>query len=436
MNPRPIIRPEAAKEVPSQNNGTSSNETFLDDPVDELGSLMKILANAGGGSVSRDLALDLVLNEFVQQAREATRATGAAIALDRDGEMICRATTGNAPELGARLETTSGLSAAALLTGTFQECVDTENDPRVDADGCRQLQLRSMLLFPIAANGAPFGLIEVFSAQPNNFGSEDLKTLQQLAGKIAATITQAQAEPDPLTENATAAVADRVYKSPETTAEASQSISDRQIASGPAENPRTHEVLSSALFVLVIAAAVLLGVVIGVREFAKHSAVTKTGEHAATTAISHPGTPSRTEDARAESTQAQAPMQQPRAAGVPVGGLIVTQNGKVIYRADPGQNAAPASRDPGNSAARLLRRVAPQYPEAAKSQGIHGPVVLQAQVLPDGTVGDVTVLSGNPLLAQAASTAVKQWKYAPYVVKGRPVDRLEQITVTFNLPSS
>jgi len=292
-----------------------------------------------------------------------------------------------------------------------------------------------MLLVPIAANGAPFGLIEVFSSQPNNFGSEDLKTLQELASKIAVSITQAPDEPES-TPDVTEAVADRVYKSLGTTAEAGQFISEPQTASAPAEEPRTHEVLSSALFVLVIASAVLLGVVIGVREFAKRSAAAKTGEHAAPAAISQPGTQSGTGDARAESTQARAPVQPPRAAGAPLGGLIVTQNGKVIYRADPGQNAARVSHDPANSAARLIRRVAPQYPEAAKSQGIHGPVVLQAQVLPDGTVGDVAVISGDPLLAQAASTAVKQWKYAPYLVNGRPVDRLEQITVTFNLPSS
>lgn len=435
MNPRPIIRPEAAKEVPSQNNGTSSDH-FIDDPVDELTNLMKMLANAGGGSVSWDLALDLVLNEFVQQAREATRAAGAAIALDRDGEMICRASTGNAPELGARVDTMSGLSAAALKTGTFQECVDTQNDPRVDADGCRQLQLRSMLLVPIAAEGAPVGLIEIFSPQPNNFGSEDLKTLQQLAGKIAVSITQAQAEPDPIAENVTAAPVEGVFTSPQITADAGQSISDPQRASAPTEEPRTHEVLSSALFVLVIAAAVLLGVVIGVREFAKRSAGAKAGERPVTTRTSQSGPQSGPGEARTEAPRAPAPVQQPQASGVPPGGLIVTQNGKVIYRAGPAQNAVPTSHDSQSSAARLIHRVAPQYPEAAKSQGIQGPVVLEAQVLPDGSVGDVTVVSGDPLLAQAASTAVKQWKYAPYRLNGRPVDRLEQITVTFNLPSS
>jgi TonB family protein len=433
MNPRPIIRPDAAKEVASQNNGTTSDQSFVDDPVHELSDLVKALADAGGGSVARDLALDLVLNEIVEQARQATRASGAAIVLHRDGEMTCRASAGNAPELGTRVDTTSGLSAAALQTGSFQECLDTESDPRVDANACRQLQLRSMLMVPLAAERAPFGLVEVFSSEPNNFGSEDLKTLQQLAGKITASISSADAEakPDSIAENARPASVEAVDPSLETTAAAGQSNPDTQSESLSAEEPKRQDVLSSGLFVLVIAAAVLLGVVIGVRELAKRSAAAKADAHSAISDAPPSATQAPTRVEHAEST----PAQSPAPIGAPVGGLIVTQNGKVIYRAGPAQ-APPASRDAGSSATRVIHRVAPEYPEAAKSQGIHGPVVLEAQVRPDGTVGDVTVVSGDPLLAQAAATAIRQWKYAPYRVRGRPVDRSERITVTFNLPTS
>ena len=77
----------------------------------------RTLAAHGGGAASFDLALDLVLNEVVEQARLQTGATGAAIALTRAGEMVCRATTGaDAPDLGVRLETKSGLSGACLQT--------------------------------------------------------------------------------------------------------------------------------------------------------------------------------------------------------------------------------------------------------------------------------------------------------------------------------
>ena len=59
------------------------------------------LAAHGVGAASLDLALDLVLHDVAEQARETTGATGAAIALIKDDQMICRATAGeNAPDLG------------------------------------------------------------------------------------------------------------------------------------------------------------------------------------------------------------------------------------------------------------------------------------------------------------------------------------------------
>ena len=77
----------------------------------QVRGLTSALAASGGGASSQDLALDLVLNQIVEQACLATGATGAAIALTRDGEMVCRATTGrNAPDLGVRLDN-GGFSA-------------------------------------------------------------------------------------------------------------------------------------------------------------------------------------------------------------------------------------------------------------------------------------------------------------------------------------
>jgi protein TonB len=119
-----------------------------------------------------------------------------------------------------------------------------------------------------------------------------------------------------------------------------------------------------------------------------------------------------------------------------VGGLIVTQNGKVIYRDEASKLR---DRSEGSDSAvpgRLMHRVDPEYPEAAKTQRIQGPVVLDAQVLGDGSVGNIAVVEGNPLLAEAATQAVKQWKYEPFIVNGRPVERLERITLKFRLPSS
>jgi periplasmic protein TonB len=107
----------------------------------------------------------------------------------------------------------------------------------------------------------------------------------------------------------------------------------------------------------------------------------------------------------------------------------------VIYRAGPsGEASPPPAMAPAPN--RLLHRVDPEYPESAKSQHIQGAVELEAQVLGDGTVGNVAVLRGHPLLAEAAASAIKQWKYQPYSVNGRQVERQERITVKFSLPSS
>jgi TonB family protein len=124
-----------------------------------------------------------------------------------------------------------------------------------------------------------------------------------------------------------------------------------------------------------------------------------------------------------------APSNAPEAAK---GGLLVTQNGKVIYRV-PG--SMPADRD-ASGASRLIRRVQPEYPDQAKSAHIQGPVVLEVQVLGDGTVGNIETVTGNPLLVEAAIHAVRQWKYQPNLVDGRPVQSQTRITIKFVLPSS
>jgi len=133
---------------------------------------------------------------------------------------------------------------------------------------------------------------------------------------------------------------------------------------------------------------------------------------------------------------ANSPSPPPAPAELPRGGLIVTQNGKVVYRLGPALSANPipdTSRQPSN---RPIHRVDPIYPETARTQHIEGPVVLNAHVLGDGSVGEIEIVAGDPLLAEAATQAVKQWKYQPYSVNGQPVERQERITVKFTLPSS
>ena len=69
----------------------------------------------------------------------------------------------------------------------------------------------------------------------------------------------------------------------------------------------------------------------------------------------------------------------------------------------------------------------------AKTARIQGAVVLNANIAPDGTVGSVELVSGHPLLVQAAYDAVKQWVYRPTLLNGSPVTVLTQGTVNFTL---
>jgi TonB family protein len=65
------------------------------------------------------------------------------------------------------------------------------------------------------------------------------------------------------------------------------------------------------------------------------------------------------------------------------------------------------------NARKLVRKVAPQYPEVARRMNLGGVVKVVAVVAPDGNVKKVEPVGGSPLLVQAAETAVSQWKFAP-----------------------
>ncbi|MGH9570293.1 MAG: energy transducer TonB [Candidatus Angelobacter sp.] len=81
--------------------------------------------------------------------------------------------------------------------------------------------------------------------------------------------------------------------------------------------------------------------------------------------------------------------------------------------------------------AQLLKKVNPIYPRMAALAGIAGIVKLHAIVAKDGDIQSLTVVSGHPMLARAALDAVKQWRYRPYLLNGKPVEVETFITVVF-----
>jgi protein TonB len=81
----------------------------------------------------------------------------------------------------------------------------------------------------------------------------------------------------------------------------------------------------------------------------------------------------------------------------------------------------------------LIRRVEPSYPSIAKQARIQGSVLLRATIGKDGSIENLRLLSGHPVLAQAAMEAVRQWRYRPYFLNGEPVEVETQVTVKFVL---
>jgi periplasmic protein TonB len=130
--------------------------------------------------------------------------------------------------------------------------------------------------------------------------------------------------------------------------------------------------------------------------------------------------------------------------GVPggqIGGVIGGVIGGAPTSVAPPPPPPPAAPKPpqrvrvgGNvQQANLIRQVKPPYPPLAKQARIQGVVVLEAIINKQGSVENLRVVNGHPLLIQAALDAVKQWKYKPTLLNGEPVEVVTQVTVNFNL---
>jgi periplasmic protein TonB len=83
--------------------------------------------------------------------------------------------------------------------------------------------------------------------------------------------------------------------------------------------------------------------------------------------------------------------------------------------------------------AKLIRRVIPEYPKLARDMRISGVVRLTGIISRDGTVRELKVVEGHPLLVAAAVAAVRQWVYSPTLLNGTPVEVIAPVQVTFTL---
>jgi periplasmic protein TonB len=92
----------------------------------------------------------------------------------------------------------------------------------------------------------------------------------------------------------------------------------------------------------------------------------------------------------------------------------------------------PISQGPGGGV--LVHKVQPVYPAEARRMHVAGDVVIDAIVTEQGLVGELKLVSGDPLLAPAALDAVRRWRYTPYSLNGKPIPKPTRITVSFIAP--
>ena len=129
--------------------------------------------------------------------------------------------------------------------------------------------------------------------------------------------------------------------------------------------------------------------------------------------------------------------------GVP-GGVAGGSMGGVLGGVIGGAGTSPAPPKPTQSrvtrggnvqSALLVNRVQPSYPPLARQTRVSGTVRLHAIIAKDGSVQQLEVVAGHPLLVQSALDAVRQWRYRPTLLNGEPVEVDTTIDVIFSLNS-
>lgn len=175
--PQPSASPVALP--PSSHGGAG-----FTDPVEKLRE--EICAQ----NLPRGAALQLI----AERMRETTGATGAVIALDNGQEVVCCASVGTAPALGAVLQPASGLSGHCMRAAEVVICHDSRRDSRVHPAVREKLEFRSALLAPVCNQAKSIGLVGAFSEDPHTFDYLHAATLL-LVGELICNIAQGVAEP-------------------------------------------------------------------------------------------------------------------------------------------------------------------------------------------------------------------------------------------------
>jgi protein TonB len=120
------------------------------------------------------------------------------------------------------------------------------------------------------------------------------------------------------------------------------------------------------------------------------------------------------------------------AGGGVLGGVMggIGNGPPVVVRAAP-KPTGPVRVSSGTMAGTLLSRPDPVYPPIAKAAHVQGAVILHATISKQGTIEDLKLVTGPPMLVGSAMDAVRRWKYKPYLLNGEPTEVDTTITVNF-----
>jgi len=126
-----------------------------------------------------------LLADWVHRLRVLTEADGAVVAMRDAKGIVCHASSGQAPEVGSRLQPDSSLTRECFENGRLVICEDVESDPRIPSLIAKTLNLRSALIVPIKANQSVFGVVEVLSSRPSAFDPGTVAAVQAIAVPLA-----------------------------------------------------------------------------------------------------------------------------------------------------------------------------------------------------------------------------------------------------------
>ena len=410
----------------------------------------------------------VVLHSLAEAARSLTAADGIAIAVRTNSAVVCRARSGEiAPELGTPLSVDSGISGECLRSASVLVCEDAERDTRVDPDVCRALGIRSIVAVPLRGPMGMAGILEAFSSRAGAFGKEQIDALREMA-----EVAEAAYERECRTQTATPAkqpIRKQLF--------AALTPKDKELASemfGDPSRERRYWILGGAIIALLL--------ITGVLWLTWHEPLPDTGEKNGQTA-------------KALQT-ATVPQPSIQLAPKPEAGLArhgsskngplknaaeispeeETANSAIVLASsesapakpkdqpssiEPGSDAPPAVTVTSSASAAILQGLAdapasmpaldvriskgvtqgvlihevrPTYPVQARAQRVAGSVDLDATIDVNGLVKSVKIVSGTPVLASAAASAVRQWRYSPPLLNGTPIEIQKRITVVFKLP--